>query len=270
MFGLLILKFRERQLRIEQKGLEAKIAKRTLELQTEKGKAEVLLLNILPQRIAEELQKFGKAKTRTHKFASVLFTDFQDFTILTQQLTPKDLIRQIDHCFSNFDDIIGKYNVEKIKTIGDAYMCAAGIPEENPDNPILITLAALEIASFMESYNANRAEKKLPSFDLRIGIHSGSLIAGVVGKKKFAYDIWGDTVNTASRLESSGEVGLVNVSEVTYEAIKEYFDCESRGEVQAKNKGKIRMYFVKAINKKYAQDIDGRKPNEDFRKLLKI
>ena len=147
-------------------------------------------------------------------------------------------------------------------------MCAAGVPEENQSNPILITLAGLDIANFMDTYIADRTKNKLPYFELRIGIHTGSLISGVVGKKKFAYDIWGDTVNTASRLESSGEVGLVNVSEVTYNAIKEYFDCEYRGEIKAKNKGEIAMYFVKRINEEYAKDKDGKIPNEQFKKIL--
>ncbi len=270
LLGALILKVRERQLKLQQKELEEKIAIRTSQLQKEKGKTEELLLNILPERTAEELKKFGKAETRTHDFASVLFTDFKGFTFLAEKLSPKDLVNEIDFCFSAFDDIVGKYYVEKIKTIGDAYMCAAGVPEENQSNPILITLAGLDIANFMDAYIADRTKNKLPYFELRIGIHTGSLISGVVGKKKFAYDIWGDTVNTASRLESSGEVGLVNVSEVTYNAIKEYFHCEYRGEIKAKNKGEIAMYFVKRINGKYAKDKDGKIPNEQFKKILKL
>ncbi len=270
LLGALILKVRERQLKMKQKALEEKIVIRTSELQKEKGKSEELLLNILPKRTAEELKKSGKAETRTHDFASVLFTDFKGFTFLAEKLSPKDLVNEIDHCFSKFDDIVGKYNVEKIKTIGDSYMCAAGVPEEDLNNPILITLAALDMANFMDEYGKDRAKNKLPYFDLRIGIHTGALISGVVGKKKFAYDIWGDTVNTASRLESSGEVGLVNVSEVTYKAIKEYFDCEFRGEVEAKNKGKIAMYFVKRIKEKYSDDKDGQVPNEEFRKKVNL
>jgi class 3 adenylate cyclase len=270
LLGFAILKGRERQLKLEQSVLEEKIAQSTAELRQEKGRAEELILNILPKRIAEELKKYGKAEARTHDFASVLFTDFKGFTYLTEKLSPKDLVSEIDFLFSKFDDIVGKFNVEKIKTIGDAYMCAAGVPEENLHNPVLITLVGLKIANFMEGYKVDRVKNKLPYFELRIGIHTGSLISGVVGKKKFAYDIWGDTVNTASRLESSGEVGLVNVSEVTYEAIKVYFECEFRGKVEAKNKGEIAMYFVKRIKKEYAEDSEGQLPNETFKKVLNL
>jgi class 3 adenylate cyclase/ligand-binding sensor domain-containing protein len=270
LLGVIILRLRERQLRNQKKILEEKIEIRTKQLQKEKGKTEELLLNILPRRVAEELKVSGKAEARTHNFASVLFTDFKGFTFLAEKLAPKDLVNEIDYCFSKFDDIVGKFHIEKIKTIGDAYMCAGGVPEGNPNNPILITLAGLEIANFMGDYILDRSKNNLPYFELRIGIHTGSLISGVVGKKKFAYDIWGDTVNTASRLESSGEVGMVNVSEITYEAIKDYFECEFRGNIEAKNKGEIAMYFVKRIKPKFSDDKDGEIPNEIFKKLIGI
>ncbi|MBL4593034.1 MAG: hypothetical protein JKX68_04365, partial [Flavobacteriales bacterium] len=229
-----VIRLREGQTRRKQRILEDKIAVRTEQLENEKHKTEELLLNILPKETAEELKKYGKAKARHYDYASVMFTDFKGFTFLAEKLTSADLVTEIDYCFSHFDDIVEKYRVEKIKTIGDAYMCAAGLPKEDSNNPILITLAGLEIAQFMDEYIKDRREKDLPYFELRIGIHTGDLIAGVVGKKKFAYDIWGDTVNTAARLESSGEAGAVNVSEVTYKVIKDYFDCEHRGNVEAK------------------------------------
>ncbi len=272
LFGIIwfIIRLREKQLKRKQKMLEDKIEVRTKQLKKEKGKTEELLLNILPKETAEELKKHGKAKARHYDYASVMFTDFKGFTFLAEKLTSADLVKEIDYCFSHFDDIVEKYHVEKIKTIGDAYMCASGIPVEDSNNPILITLAGLEIAQFMEAHIADRKKNNLPYFELRIGIHTGDLIAGVVGKKKFAYDVWGDTVNTAARLESSGQAGMVNVSEVTYKVIKDYFDCEHRGDVEAKNKGKIAMYFVKGINKKYAEDKDGKVPNAAFRKRINL
>ncbi len=270
LVGIVILKLRERQLKIQKKMLEKKIAIRTNQFQKEKEKSEELLLNILPEKTAEELKKFGKSEAIAHDFASVMFTDFKGFTFLAEKLSPVDLVNEIDYCFSIFDNIIDKYEVEKIKTIGDSYMCAAGVPEENTSNPLLITLAGLEIANFMEGYITDRAKNNLPYFELRIGINTGSLISGVVGKKKFAYDIWGNTVNVASRLESSGEVGMVNVFMSTYEAIKEYFECEYRGEVEAKNKGKIAMYFVRRIKSNYSEDKDGKIPNEKFRNIVML
>ena len=265
-----VIRLREKQLKRQQKILEDKITVRTEQLVKEQEKTEELLLNILPKETAEELKKFGKAKARHYDYASVMFTDFKGFTFLAEKLTSADLVKEIDYCFSHFDDIVEKYHVEKIKTIGDAYMCAAGIPVQNSDNPVLITLAGLAIAQFMEAHIKERKEKDLPYFELRIGVHTGELIAGVVGKKKFAYDVWGDTVNTAARLESSGEPGMVNVSEVTYKVIKDYFDCEHRGDVEAKNKGKIAMYFVKRINEKYAEDAAGKIPNAVFRKRMNL
>ncbi|PCI97284.1 MAG: hypothetical protein COB15_08150 [Flavobacteriales bacterium] len=265
-----VIRLREKQSKREQKLLEEKIATRTEQLEKEKQISEELLLNILPKETAEELKKYGKAKARNHKFASVMFTDFKGFTFLAETLSSVDLVREIDFCFSKFDDIIEKYQVEKIKTIGDAYMCAAGVPTKNSFNPILITLAGLEIAQFMKKHIADRKKKNQPYFELRIGVHTGPLIAGVVGKKKFAYDVWGDTVNIAARLESSGEVGMVNVSEATYQSIKEYFDCEFRGEVKAKNKGKIAMYFVKRIKKDYSTDKKGEIPSLVFREQINL
>ena len=275
LFGLIVLilvviRLREKQLKRQQRVLEEKITVRTKQLVSEQEKTEELLLNILPKETAEELKAYGKAKARHYAYTSVMFTDFKGFTFLAEKLTTADLVKEIDYCFSHFDDIVEKYHIEKIKTIGDAYMCASGIPVENSNNPILITLAGLEIAQFMEEHIAERKKNNLPYFELRIGIHTGPLIAGVVGKKKFAYDVWGDTVNTAARLESSGEVGMVNVSEVTYNVIKDYFDCEFRGNVEAKNKGKIAMYFVQRIKANYAEDKDGKRANSDLRKKVNL
>ena len=261
-----IIWIRERQTRRMKKILEDKVEVRTKQLQIEKGKSEELLLNILPLETAAELKKYGKAKARHYDFASVMFTDFKGFTQLSEKLTSKDLVKEIDYCFSNFDDIIENFKIEKIKTIGDAYMCAAGIPKEDSNNPIFLALAGLGIIQFMEEHKEERKKKSLPFFELRLGIHTGPLVTGVVGKKKFAYDIWGDTVNTASRMESSGEPGMLNISESTYKVIEPYFDCEFRGKIEAKNKGKIAMYFVKGIKSEFAEDETGLIPNG---KLLK-
>lgn len=263
-----LIHFREKQLKRTQKILEDKVAIRTEQLEKEKIKTEELLLNILPNETAEELKTFGKAQARQYKFASVMFTDFKGFTFLAEKLTSKDLVKEIDYCFSHFDDIIEKYNIEKIKTIGDAYMCASGIPKENSNNPILLVLAGLEIIDFMNKHKEERAKDNLPFFEIRIGIHTGSLVTGVVGKKKFAYDIWGDTVNTAARLESSGEAGMLNISETTYNVVKDFFECEFRGKIKAKNKGEIAMYFVSKIKKEFSTD-NGKNPSTDFIKKLK-
>jgi class 3 adenylate cyclase/ligand-binding sensor domain-containing protein len=260
----LFIRFREASLKREQVILEEKVRLRTAQLAEQKEKTEELLLNILPHETAEELKLKGFATTRFYNMASVMFTDFKDFTKISETMKPTELIEELDSCFRQFDDIIEKYNLEKIKTIGDSYMCAGGIPKADDFNPIRITLAALEICEFME---ARRKEKKVTApFEIRIGIHTGPITAGVVGKKKFAYDIWSDTVNTASRMESSGKVGKVNVSGTTYEFIKTYFDCEHRGKVEAKNKGQIDMYFVTGIKERYSEN--GKIPNELFLELL--
>jgi class 3 adenylate cyclase len=159
-------------------------------------------------------------------------------------LTPKELITEIDTCFKGIDRIMDKYGIEKIKTIGDAYMAAGGLPKENVSHPMDVVMAAEEILTFMDKLKQERIRKNSPYFEIRIGIHTGPVIAGIVGIKKFSYDIWGDTVNTASRMESSGEINRINLSGATHELIKDHYACEYRGKVEAKNKGKIDMYFL--------------------------
>jgi class 3 adenylate cyclase len=203
-----------------------------------------LLLNILPAEIAQELKETGHATPKYYDMATVLFTDFKGFTQISEKLTPEQIIHELDYCFLKFDEIIEKYNVEKIKTIGDAYMCAGGIPIPNRTNALDVVKAGLEMKEFMEQFKAEKQAKGEAVWELRIGIHTGPLVAGVIGKNKFAYDIWGDTVNIASRMESSGEVGKVNISETTYELVKSHFQCTHRGKIAAKNKGEIDMYFV--------------------------
>lgn len=210
----------------------------------EKQRSEDLLLNILPAETAEELKKSGSAQARNFDQVTVMFTDFKDFTLISEKLSAGDLVAEIHHCFKAFDTIIGKYSIEKIKTIGDAYMCAGGLPVQTKTNAEDIVAAAIEIITYMETYKSRRLkEHKLP-FEIRIGIHSGPVVAGIVGVKKFAYDIWGDTVNIAARMESSGEAGKINISGATYELIKEKYPCTYRGKITAKNKGAIDMYFL--------------------------
>jgi adenylate cyclase len=210
----------------------------------EKKRSEELLLNILPAEVAEELKSKGSAEAKQIDEVTVLFTDFKGFTQLSEKLTPKELVAEIHECFSAFDNIMKKYGVEKIKTIGDSYMAAGGLPVPNQSHANDVVSAALEIQNFMHNHKTKKeAEGKL-FFEIRIGVHTGPVIAGIVGVKKYSYDIWGDTVNTASRMESSGEVGKVNISYNTYELVKDKFNCKSRGKIEAKNKGMIEMYFV--------------------------
>jgi class 3 adenylate cyclase len=215
-------------------------------IQKEKDVSENLLLNILPEEVAAELKLNGSAEARQFDKATVLFTDFKGFTALSELLTPSDLVAEIDHCFKAFDGIVTARQIEKIKTIGDAYMAVGGLPDPAHGSPADVVLAALELQAFMTSYAAQRRSEGRPYFEMRVGVHTGPVIAGIVGVKKFAYDIWGDTVNTASRMESSGAVGCVNVSGATYALLQAdpRFRFEARGMVAAKGKGDMQMYFA--------------------------
>lgn len=234
-------------------------------LEAEKEKVENLLLNILPQETVDELKTKGKASARHYRTASVMFTDFKGFTQISEKLRPQDLVRELDAYFIKFDEIIAKFQLEKIKTIGDAYMCAGGLPIRNKSNPVDIVLAGLAIQRYMQSLKEDRLAKGEEFWELRVGIHTGELIAGVVGIKRFAYDVWGDTVNVAQRMETAGEVGKVNISGVTYAIAKEFFVCTYRGKVQAKNKGFIDMYYVEQIRPEFSIDGLGIEPNEAFK-----
>lgn len=206
------------------------------ELIKEKSKSDNLLLNILPEEIAEELKSSGKSEAKLYNQVSVLFTDFVNFTGHSEQMSPTQLVQEIHQNFTAFDAIMEKHGIEKIKTIGDAYLAVCGLPHENANHAEKILLAALDIKQYMQNNGGK--------FQIRIGIHSGPVVAGIVGVKKYAYDIWGDTVNTASRMEANSESGKINISGDTYQLIKDKFDCTYRGKINAKNKGEIDMYFV--------------------------
>ncbi|MEO8066947.1 MAG: adenylate/guanylate cyclase domain-containing protein [Flavobacteriales bacterium] len=246
----------------------------------EKKRSDDLLLNILPAEVAAELMDTGAAEAKHFDSATILFTDFKGFTEASEKLSPQELVEELNTCFKAFDQIITLRGIEKIKTIGDAYMCAGGLPDPKTSSPADVVHAALEMQSFMIARKIERDSQGLPAFEMRVGIHTGPVVAGIVGVKKFQYDIWGDTVNTASRMESSGEVGQVNISEATYALVKLHspalawdtvlgedgvasthrvdpnsagqpgarsrpaFTFTPRGKVQAKGKGEMEMYFV--------------------------
>ena len=231
--------------------LEEKVAERTLELadkneilNMELQRSEQLLLNILPYETAQELKMSGKAVARYYPDITVMFTDFKGFTHIAEKLLPEQLVQEIDEFFTAFDLIMEKNGIEKIKTIGDAYMAASGLPAVNDTHALDMVNAAVDIIEYMEVQRQIRIAANRPVFDIRIGIHTGPVVAGIVGHKKFAYDIWGDAVNLASRMESSGEAGQINISQATYDRISSTYSCIFRGEIEAKNKGKVGMYFV--------------------------
>jgi len=227
--------------------LEQIINKRTEDLIIEKEKTEKLLANVLPKNTASEIMEKGKATKIKYNFVTVLFSDIQGFTQIAEETNPEVLIDELDKFFFYFDSVVEKLGIEKIKTIGDAYMCAGGIPEKNRTNPVEVILAALEMQVYMSKLKETSEVEGMKFWDIRIGIHTGPVVAGVVGQKKLSYDIWGDTVNTASRMESSGEAGKINISGTTYEFAKDFFICEHRGKMPVKYKGELDMYFVNGI-----------------------
>ncbi len=241
-----------------------------LELEQEKEKSDRLLFNILPAETVEELKNKGKTKPRYYRMVTVLFTDIKGFTRIAEDYKPTDLVKRLDNLFREIDKIIEKHQLEKIKTIGDAYMAAGGVPLRDKENPINSVLAALEIQSFMEKEKLKHTNVDEEPWELRIGLHTGDVIAGVIGTKRIAYDIWGNTVNVANRMEMSGAVGKVNISGTTYEYIKPYFDCTYRGKVPAKNKGEIDMYFVEGIKPHLAKSNNRLIPNKKFKEYVNL
>lgn len=234
------------------------------ELQSDKERIDKLLLNILPANVAGELKDKGSVLPVFYPSVTIVFTDFIGFTKIAEKLTPDQLVSALDELFSKFDRVMDKYGLEKLKTIGDSYMYAAGLPLANHTHAIDALLGAIEIRSLVDAANREKIGLGRPIFEIRIGIHTGSVMAGVVGEKKFVYDVWGDSVNLASRMESSGEKGKINISDATYTRVKDLFEIEERGRIPVKNKGELRMYFVKRIKAHYSADIDGLVPNDHF------
>ena len=234
------------------------------ELQLTKQEHEELIHNIFPEKIAENLLAYGTVTPERYQDSTIMFTDFEGFTKVVPQLKPEKLIESLSFYFDEFDDITAKHNMIKIKTIGDSYMAAGGLPNRNYTHPVDAILAALKITDFVRSYGERNHNNETPYLPIRIGIHTGKAVVGVIGKKRFAYDIWGETVNLAARLEQHSGKNAINISETTYMRVKDFFECESRGDVNTKYTGKIQMYFVKRIKPELSEDEEGLFPNRLF------
>jgi class 3 adenylate cyclase/ligand-binding sensor domain-containing protein/predicted metal-dependent HD superfamily phosphohydrolase len=239
-------------------------------LQIEKDKSEKLLRNIIPESTAEELKNNGRAEARAYKMVSVLFTDFVGFTKIAEGLKPTELVNKLDIYFRKFDEIIVRNNLEKIKTIGDAYMCAGGVPLRNATNPIDAVLAALQIQDYMQRLKHQAIANGTEYWDLRLGINTGEVTAGVIGTQRFAYDIWGATVNQAQRMEMMGEPGKVTISGATFKHIEPYFECSYRGKVQSKSKGWIEMYTVERIKPELSINGEGLIANNRLQQIVNL
>jgi class 3 adenylate cyclase len=274
MILLLLLAFyifyrwRVKKIERERDILEIKVEERTEELRVEKNKSENLLLNILPRETVDELKSKGKSEAKNFKDATVLFSDFSGFTAMTTTMEPQQLVDTLDSFFNAFDEIADKYEIEKIKTIGDSYMCACGIPKFSENHALKMAAFSLEMLAATERLNSERVKLGKEAWPVRIGLHSGPVIAGVVGKKKFAYDIWGDSVNIASRMEGNGEPGRINISQSTALLIKDYFYIAPRGKVQVKGKGEMDMYWIESFKTPYRDEGDKRIPNSEFLSII--
>ena len=210
----------------------------------EKKRSEDLLLNMLPAEIVRQLKKEGAVTARRYEGVSVMFSDFKSFTQIAKKLEPEELIGELNYCFSAFDQIIEKYHLQKIKTIGDSYMCVGGLYTRGDKHVSRMVAAALEMQQFLLSRKQNGAFQGISFSEARIGIHTGPVVAGVIGSRTIAFDVWGDTVNVAQQMEQRSEVGQVNISGETFALVQDAFDCEFRGRVEVKNKRKYDMYFV--------------------------
>jgi class 3 adenylate cyclase len=257
------------QLELRRKLIELDKAMQELEqarksITAEKARAEELLANILPKDIASELTANGKVVPRHFPAATILFTDFRNFTVLAERTEPAMLIGLLDQYFRAFDEIVFRHGLEKLKTIGDAYMAVAGVPNPARLHVVDVCMAAIEMQEAVARLKAQRDKLRLPSLELRVGIHTGPVIAGVVGSRKFTYDIWGDSVNLAARMEANGEPGRINVSEPVYNHVKSLFDATPRGNIEVKNKAPVKMYFLDRIKPGLSADTEGRIPNDRF------
>lgn len=249
--------------------LNKQINLQKIAIENEKEKTDKLLQSVLPKKIARELLEFGYSKPRQLNSVSILFADVIGFTDLARNSHPIELVTRLDNYFYIFDEIVEQYGLEKIKTIGDCYMCAGGVPEEHHNNPVIAVLTGLKIQDTIQKLK-NEYSNKLPEIKLRLGIHTGDVVAGVVGKIKFAYDIWGDAVNIASRMVEAGEKDKVNISEKTYQLVKDYFIFQKRGEILTKRNYPLKMYFVERLKPEFAADEKGIMPNNKLMKVLNI
>lgn len=264
---------RTRELRKKNDQIEQqkdKLIQQTKELEKEREKTERILNNVLPSETAKELKKSGRSGARNFKMVSIMFTDFVGFSRISEQLSAKEVVSILDTHFSKFDEIIEQNNIEKIKTIGDAYMCAGGVPIRDKTNPINITVAAVQIKNYMIEYQQQQIKENLPYWELRIGINTGSVVAGVIGTKRYAYDIWGSSVNRAQRMEELCEPGKIAVTQTTFDYIEPYFECKEVGKVKTKSGIKIMMYEVVSIKSELSVDGLGILPNENFQSLVNL
>jgi class 3 adenylate cyclase len=249
---------------LEVKRAMGELSEARREIEAERAKSDQLLLKILPKAVADELKDKAKVAPRFCDSATIMFVDFEGFTKLAERVEPRGLVDQLDQHFSAFDQIAERHRLEMLKTIGDAYMCVGGLPEPNRSHPVDACLAALEIVDYMDRANRQRERIRLPRWDIRVGLHTGPVMAGVVGRRKFIYDVWGDAVNVAARLESAGAAGHVNVSEAAQHRVRDLFEYEPRGTVDVKNKGPLKMFFLAGIRRELARDEARRLPNDDF------
>lgn len=274
-----VMDFQPRELTFEQRETLRRLAhqlvsqlehrRRLLELDAahaalaqEKARADELLDRILPALIAEELKAQGRVEPRFFPAATVLFADVKGFTRFTERAEPAALIAMLDRYFAGFDEAVARHGVEKLKTVGDAYMAIAGVPQNDRNHVVNACLAGLEMLEVVEKIRAERERLRLPSFEVRIGIHSGPVIAGIVGRRRFTYDVWGDAVNVASLMEANSQPNRINVSDSVYQTTADYFDFEARGAVEAKNKGAVPMYFLNRLKQNFARDTAGRLAND--------
>ena len=223
--------------------ISKKLRERTIELEEEKKKSDVLIHNILPKQIVKELRETGVIKPREYKMVTLLFTDFQDFSTLSAKMKPNELVSELNEIFKHFDEIVDLCGLEKLKTIGDSYMAGGGFPEECSDHALKVIKAAIE----MQDLITERNKKSHLKWPMRVGVHSGNVVAGVIGKNKMTYDVWGNTVNVANRMESNGRPGKVNISSATYNLIKDYYECDFYDTLKLSDKKKIDMYFIRGI-----------------------
>jgi adenylate cyclase len=249
---------------IERDSMLRELAQARDRAEAEKARSDRLLLDILPAAVARELKAENRVEPRFYDSVSIVFTDFRDFTGLVERLEPASLVRQLDQHFSTFDEIVARFRLEKLKTIGDAFMAAGGLPEPNRTHALDACLAALHLLDHLAKYNRQRQKLRLPLWEMRVGIHTGPVIAGVVGRHKFTYDVWGNAVNVAERMEAAGVPGRVNVSEATWHHVRTRFACEPRGSIEVKGKGEMPMYFVDRIRPEFAADPSGLVPNARF------